>query len=50
MVYFVLYKLEAEGLLSSSFEGRRKYYQLTKKGHSALAAGKSLLSSLAKRL
>lgn len=50
MTYFVLYKLEDEGLISSAFKGRRKYYGLTAKGASALAEGKGILSSLAKRL
>ncbi len=50
MTYFVLYKLEDEGLISSAFEGRRKYYELTAKGASALLGGRKLLSSLAKRL
>ena len=26
MTYFVLYKLESEGLIASRFDGRRKYY------------------------
>ena len=50
MVYFVLYKLEDEGLISSAFEGRRKYYELTPKGAGALAGAKRALSSLARRL
>ena len=50
MVYFVLYKLEDEGLISAAFEGRRKYYELTAKGKSALSQGKSSLSSLSKKL
>jgi len=50
MTYFVLYKLEDEGLISSAFEGRRKYYALTQKGKAALAGGKSMLASLSKKL
>lgn len=50
MTYFVLYKLEDEGLISARFEGRRKYYELTSKGSKALAEAKSMLSSLARRL
>lgn len=50
MTYFVLYKLEDEKLIASKFEGRRKYYELTKKGRKTLAEGKTLLSSLAKKL
>jgi len=48
--YFVLYKLEDEKLISSKFEGRRKYYELTPKGSRALSGGKKLLSSMAKKL
>ena len=50
MTYFVLYKLEDEKLISSKFEGRRKYYELTKDGRRVLSEGKKLLSSLAKKL
>jgi DNA-binding PadR family transcriptional regulator len=50
MTYFVLYKLEDEGLISSKFEGRRKYYELTAKGKSSLSEAKGMLSSLARRL
>lgn len=50
MTYFVLYKLEDEKLISAKFEGRRKYYELTTKGRTALLAGKKLLHSLSKKL
>ena len=50
MTYFVLYKLEDEGLIRSSFSGRRKYYELTAKGSGALASAKKMLSSLARQL
>ena len=50
MVYFVLYKLEDEKLISSKFEGRRKYYALTPSGRKALSDGKKMLSLLAKKL
>ncbi len=50
MAYFVLYKLEAEGLISSRFEGRRKYYALTPRGRSALLSGKKMLALLSKKL
>ena len=50
MVYFVLYKLEDEKLISSKFEGRRKYYELTTTGKKALLDGKKKLSDLSKKL
>lgn len=50
MAYFVLYKLEDEGLISAKFLGRRKYYELTGKGRQALSDGKKLLAGLAKKL
>jgi DNA-binding PadR family transcriptional regulator len=50
MTYFVLYKLEDEGLISSAFEGRRKYYKITAKGKSALSEGKRKLRSLSEKL
>jgi DNA-binding PadR family transcriptional regulator len=43
MVYLVLYKLEAEGLLISNEEGQRKYYSLTDDGKKALEQGKNYL-------
>ena len=48
--YVVLYKLEAEGLISSEFEGRRKYYKITKKGKEELMKAKRYLSHLSDRL
>ena len=50
MTYFILYKLEDEKLISSKFEGRRKYYELTPAGSRALSEGKRILSSFAKKL
>lgn len=50
MTYFVLYKLEQEGLIASSFVGRRKYYRITPAGSLSLHGAKSLLSYLSKRL
>lgn len=50
MAYFVLYKLEADGLVSSGFEGRRKYYALSKSGRKTLDGGKRLLFGTAKKL
>ena len=50
MTYFVLYKLEDEKLISSKFEGRRKYYELTLAGRGMLNDGKKLLLKAAKKL
>lgn len=50
MVYVVLYKLEAEGLIRSEFEERRKYYYLTWKGKKTLESAREYFSLLAKRL
>lgn len=50
MIYVVLYKLEGEGLISSEFEERRKYYSLTPKGRRTLDSAKEYFSLLAKRL
>ncbi len=50
MTYFVLYKLEDEGLISSKFEGRRKYYELTAKGKASISGAKKTLALLAKKL
>lgn len=50
MIYFVLYKLEDEKLISAAFEGRRKYYKLSAKGSLALSSAKKLLSSLSRKL
>jgi len=50
MIYVVLYKLEAEGLITSEFIERRKYYKITEKGRATLEDGKNFLKSLAKRL
>jgi len=48
--YVVLYKLEAEGLISSEFEGRRKYYKITRKGMKELMKAKRYLRQLSARL
>ncbi len=50
MVYIVLYKLESEGLISSEFEARRKYYALTAKGEEALSLAKEYFKILSDRL
>jgi DNA-binding PadR family transcriptional regulator len=50
MVYIVLYKLEAEGMISSEFEGRRKYYKITEKGKENIREAKYYLKKLSGRL
>ena len=50
MNYLVLYKLEAEGLITSQFEGRRKYYSLTSKGRRELEEAKVYLRALSAKL
>lgn len=50
MIYLVLYKLEAEGLISAKIEERRKYYHITKKGEEALQGAKAYLSTLSREL
>lgn len=50
MTYFVLYKLEGEGLISARLEGRRKYYAISAKGRAALAQAKGMLSRLSGKL
>ncbi len=50
MCYIVLYKLEAEGLISSKFMQRRKYYFATAKGRKALLEAKGHLRKIAMRL
>jgi DNA-binding PadR family transcriptional regulator len=48
--YIVFYKLEAEGLITSKYDERRKYYEITGKGKKALADAKRMLAKLAKTL
>jgi len=48
--YVVLYKLEAEGLITSEYEERRKYYTITQKGKRALVEAKSYMKGLAAKL
>ena len=44
--YVVLYRLEAEGLITSEYEDRRKYYRLTEKGRKTLAKAKAYMKNL----
>lgn len=50
MIYVVLYKLEAEKIIRSEFEERRKYYYMTEKGARMLDDAKKYLATLSKRL
>ncbi len=50
MIYVVLYKLENEKLIKSEFEGRRKYYTITKKGIEALEFAKEYFRVLSDKL
>jgi len=50
MVYIVLYKLENEKLIKSELEGRRKYYNITKKGIETLEYAKEYFKILADKL
>jgi DNA-binding PadR family transcriptional regulator len=50
MVYVVLYKLESEGLISSEFKERRKYYRLTKDGAKTLDSAREYFRLLSARL
>ncbi len=50
MIYIVLYKLENEKLIKSEFEGRRKYYTITKKGIETLEFAKEYFRLLSGKL
>ncbi len=50
MNYVVLYKLENEGLITSKFEERRKYYAITTKGKETLSHARSYFKMLASKL
>jgi DNA-binding PadR family transcriptional regulator len=50
MIYVVLYRLENEGLISSEFQERRKYYTLTGKGKEALAVAREYFRTLSTKL
>ena len=50
MSYLVLYKLEKEGLITSRFQGRRKYYTVTEKGKQALVSAKRYMKALSENL
>jgi PadR family transcriptional regulator, regulatory protein PadR len=50
MIYIVLYKLEAEGLIRSEFQERRKYYALTAKGGETLELARGYFRTLSSKL
>jgi len=50
MIYIVLYKLEAEKLIESKFEERRKYYTLTSEGEAGLLFAKKYFGKLSEDL
>ncbi len=50
MIYIVLYRLEAEGLIRSEFQERRKYYALTEKGDDALGQARGYFKTLSAKL
>ncbi|MEW6748475.1 MAG: PadR family transcriptional regulator [Candidatus Micrarchaeota archaeon] len=50
MIYVVLYKLEGEGLITSKFEERRKYYSITPRGKETLDSARSYFKTLAGKL
>ena len=50
MVYVVLYRLEKEGLITSEFQERRKYYALTADGEEALSVAREYFRTLSDKL
>ena len=50
MIYVVLYKLEGEGLITSKFEKRRKYYRITAKGKKTLESAREYFKMLSEKL
>lgn len=50
MIYIVLYRLENEGLITSKFEERRKYYTITKDGKETLNSAREYFKMLANKL
>ena len=50
MIYVVLYRLEDEKLISSKFEQRRKYYEITEKGAETLAQARAYFKTLSSKL
>ncbi|HSB47496.1 MAG TPA: PadR family transcriptional regulator [Candidatus Bilamarchaeum sp.] len=50
MIYVVLYRLEAEGLITSEYEERRKYYTITGKGEESLNVARDYFRMLSGKL
>lgn len=50
MVYVVLYKIENEGLIESTYKERRKYYKITKKGRETLDLAREYFTILSGKL
>lgn len=48
MIYLVLYKLEAEGFLTSQEVRKRKYYKISRSGRKCLQEGRKVLKSWSK--
>ncbi|MBU0532511.1 PadR family transcriptional regulator [Candidatus Micrarchaeota archaeon] len=50
MVYVVLYKIEKEGLITSEYHERRKYYKITQKGLETLDLAREYFTILSNKL
>jgi len=50
MMYTVLYKMESEGLITSEYKIRRKYYKVTKLGKTQLKLAKTKLKEISQKL
>lgn len=50
MIYIVIYKLEAEGLLETKMDGRRKIMKITKNGSETLKEAREYMKKLGERL
>jgi DNA-binding PadR family transcriptional regulator len=50
MIYIVLYRLENEGLITSQYHERRKYYTITEKGSDSLKIARDYFKSLSGKL
>jgi DNA-binding PadR family transcriptional regulator len=50
MIYVVLYRLENEGLITSQYEERRKYYTISGKGSESLKIARDYFKTLSGKL